>query len=1021
MSKNLKIKKQKAINSKRNPRGLRTTLFLMSVCPFLLLFGIGSVISFTIQRKTNIEKLNGSFMAESDKKVLEFDCCLDATERAVHSISNCILNSIDEKKILSSPEYKKEYMSQLQNIISNFAMTVKDSVSVYFRMNASLYGPTEGLFLTGDTKNGFMSVHPTDISLYSPTEFNHVIWYYLPDWEEKAMWLTPYENANINMHVFSFVEPLYKNGEFLGVVGIDLNMATLKGLADDIKTPSMSALLLGKDYEYIYYTEGQFHSESADASIDILGLRQVIENGSEASVYKVFWDGQQRLCVFRQLRNDMKLILLLPKAFVTASSHSLLVKLILLLIICIILCIFLIRFGIIKIVAPVNELSQASSRLSRGEFKVRINYKSANELGALANNMRKMAVQLDEYVDYISEQRQSEREAKESAINASKAKSNFLANMSHEIRTPINAVLGMNEMILRESKKDDIRTYALNIKSAGNTLLALVNDVLDFSKIESGKLELIKDTYDLSSIIIDLISIISERIEKNGLEFKLNINKDIPSVLNGDSAKLKQCILNLLTNAVKYTQKGSVTLSLDYKEIPYSDGKKINLLVKVADTGIGIKKEDLEKLFQPFERIEENRNRTVEGTGLGMNIVQKTLEVMDTKLEVQSEYGAGSVFSFSVVQDVISTEPVGDIVEKINESSHSQEVYKEKLFAPDARLLFIDDTVMNLEVVKGLLKNTKIKLDCVLSGEEGLECVRKNVYDIIFIDHRMPKMDGLETLDAMKVMPDNKSAGKPCVVLTANAINGAKEMYLGAGFTDYLSKPVSPDKLEEMIIKYLPAALLKEPLDSESEDEAAEEEKEKKLPEIDGIDMATAKTYCGSEELMVKMFGLFQSSIQKNADELQKLLDEEDVTQYKIKVHALKSSARTIGATQLSEMALALETAAGENKLEQLKSDTPALLSFYRSYADRLLVFAPREEKASDNKKDKALSKKEIKKYLADLGQGCDNFDLDSLENIVGELQMNELPADFKETFKTIREFVKEVDFEGLSAFLKTL
>lgn len=1031
MKQKIKSKKKKSFHS------LRTTLFLMCMGPQLLVFALGAGISLRIQKKSNSEVSQVNFNHEADRKAAEFNEYFDSTVRAVNVTAEYILNSIDENKIVSDPEYKKEYMESLEQVMSKFARTSKGAVSAYFRMELNAFGPEEGIFMVGTNKKGYKIVHPTDLSLYAPTDIKHVGWYYLPVWEEKAVWIPPYENSNINMYVFSYVMPIYKDSILLGVVGIDLNMATLKSLTSELSYENMSAMILTKTSDLIFYNSSQKFSQSVEAVVDLREMKSFLDNGKQSEIYEVMWDGQERYSMYRELSNGMKFVLLLPKSVLKNKEIITLVWFAVIFVVMAFFGFLIFRYGIIHIMKPVNELTEASYRLSRGEFGIPVNYHSNNELGILSHNIRKMASQLNEYIEYIREQAKREREAKEVAINASKAKSNFLANMSHEIRTPINAVLGMNEMILRETLRDDIRTYSLNIKNAGKALLALVNDVLDFSKIESGKIELVQDTYDLSSMLMDLISTISERIEKNGLEFKLNINKEIPSKLFGDSAKLKQCILNLLTNAVKYTQKGAVTFTVDYREIPYSDGKKIALQVKITDTGIGIKEEDLEKLFLPFERIEENRNRTVEGTGLGLNIVQRILEVMDSKLEVKSEYGSGSTFSFSVVQDVVALIPLGDIMKKYKEKVLSMEGYKETLFAPDARILFIDDTVMNLEVVKGLLKKTLIKIDAVLSGQEGLELVRQNEYDIIFIDHRMPIMDGLETLDSMKSMKDNKSAGKPCIALTANAISGAREMYLQAGFTDYLSKPVSPDKLEEMIREYLPAEKLRESLDglgqSDEGSAAADalgmstsdrgEQIKNPLPEVDGIDLNLARTYCGSDELMLKMFALFHSSAAKGADEIESLWKKGDLAAYRVKVHALKSSARTIGANKLSQMALALEMAAADSNMETINSDTPALLEQYKSLADSLLVYdstAFSQEKSPEDS-HAPFNEADVKKCLEDFKKACEDFDLDLLENTVGELQMHELPAAFVEDFKKIREFVRDVDFEGLAAFLKEL
>ena len=392
------------------------------------------------------------------------------------------------------------------------------------------------------------------------------------------------------------------------------------------------------------------------------------------------------------------------------------------------------------------------------------------------------------------------------AQRANKAKSDFLANMSHDIRTPINAVLGMNEMVLRESGDENIIAYSENIRTAGNTLLGLINDILDFSKIESGKLDLIPVDYDLASVLNDLVNMIQTRADAKGLALRLEIDENIPKLLHGDEIRIKQIITNILTNAVKYTEKGSVTFSMGFEHIP-DDVTGIMLKVAISDTGIGIRQEDIPKLFTEFERIEESRNRSIEGTELGMNITQRLLALMGSSLDVQSEYGKGSVFSFAVKQQVVKWEPVGDYEEAFRRSVAGRKKYRERFTAPDANILVIDDTPMNLQVFKSLLKATLVRIDTAESGDEGLALARKNRYDIIFIDHMMPHKDGIETLEELKA-GDGINSDTPTVCLTANAISGAREQYLAAGFDDYLTKPIESEKLERMIMEYLPGEKL---------------------------------------------------------------------------------------------------------------------------------------------------------------------------------------------------------------------
>ncbi|MCR5446787.1 MAG: response regulator [Schwartzia sp.] len=418
-----------------------------------------------------------------------------------------------------------------------------------------------------------------------------------------------------------------------------------------------------------------------------------------------------------------------------------------------------------------------------------------------------------------SNKKLAEAAQKEQAANV--AKSQFLSNMSHEIRTPINAIMGMNEMICREAGAPNIREYAENIRTASSSLLGIINDILDFSKIEAGKIEIIPVEYEISSLLNDLVNMVKTRADKKGLALHVKASSELPTLLYGDEIRLKQVITNILTNAVKYTEEGSVTLSISFEK---TDDKTIRLKVSVEDTGIGIKSEDLKKLYNPFERIEEKRNRTIEGTGLGMNITKRLLELMDSHLEVESVYGKGSKFSFTVTQPVIDWTPIGDFENAFRRAVVRQKVYKERFTAPNAKVLVVDDTAMNITVIKGLLKTTQVQLSDANSGREALALTDTTQFDIIFLDHRMPDMEGVETLEAIRAQTNWKNKETPVICLTANAISGAREWYLARGFTDYITKPVDSDHLEAMLIKYLPEELV-----SLSEDnEAAENNVENK-------------------------------------------------------------------------------------------------------------------------------------------------------------------------------------------------
>ncbi len=376
---------------------------------------------------------------------------------------------------------------------------------------------------------------------------------------------------------------------------------------------------------------------------------------------------------------------------------------------------------------------------------------------------------------------------------ASEAKSRFLANMSHEIRTPINSIIGFNEMILRESGDETINEYATDVKNAAEALLLLINDVLDFSRIEAGKVEIIPVEYDLYKFIDNCLGMVTSRAEAKGLSMFKNIDRSLPHILYGDSGRIQQILINLISNAIKYTEKGTVTLSVSGKV----SKDKVMLSFAVKDTGIGIKDEDIERIYNAFDRLEEKRNKNVEGTGLGLNITTNLLELMGSKLKVTSKYGVGSEFSFDIEQRIIRS---------AGEDSDVQVNKYEKLKfrAPLAKTLVVDDNKVNLKLVKSLLKQTEIQVELAESGARCIEMLKEGSYDIILMDHMMPEMDGIETFNRIREEGLIDTSKCTVIALTANAISGAREEYLKNGFADYLSKPIKPEELDKLLLKYIP-------------------------------------------------------------------------------------------------------------------------------------------------------------------------------------------------------------------------
>ena len=446
---------------------------------------------------------------------------------------------------------------------------------------------------------------------------------------------------------------------------------------------------------------------------------------------------------------------------------------------------------------------------------------------------------------------------------ANRAKSDFLAKMSHEIRTPINAVIGMNEMILRESTETEVQKYAYDIKSSANTLLSIINEILDASKIESGKLEIIPVNYEISSLFYDLYNMIDLKAKKKGLKLIFDIDPNIPIGYYGDDIRIRQVLVNLLTNAVKYTHEGTVTMTVRAN----IEGEKAVLHYSVKDTGIGIKDEDLGKLFAQFERIEESRNRHIEGTGLGMNIAMQLLVLMGSDLKVQSEYGKGSEFYFDIEQSITNSEPLGDFNERINQAAKAYS-YDVSYIAPNARLLVVDDNEINRKVVRGLLKQTQIQISEAGSGKECIEIMEQQDFDLIFLDCMMPIMDGVETFHILKER--NLCGSTPVIMLTANAVVGAREQYLAEGFSDYLTKPIIPDKLDKMILKYLPEELIEK---GDYIKEVKESKSEESLLQLDEFDFEYAMSLLNSKEILEKTLFDFYNMLGNLPSKLEGLYD----------------------------------------------------------------------------------------------------------------------------------------------------
>lgn len=533
---------------------------------------------------------------------------------------------------------------------------------------------------------------------------------------------------------------------------------------------------------------------------------------------------------------------------------------------------------------------------------------------------------------------------------ANNAKSDFLANMSHEIRTPMNAITGFAELCLKEKNY----CYAADIKTAAKSLISIINDILDISKIEAGKLELVPSVYDTANMLNDVISIIYVQLgKKKNLDFKIDVDRRIPRKMYGDEVRLKQILINLLGNAVKFTSEGFIGLSV--RELSRV-GDGVSLMFKISDSGLGIRKEDISKLFENFQQVDTRKNRKIEGSGLGLPISKNLAEKMNGSITVESEYGKGSVFTVILVQKISDPSPIP----KSAAGSVHAPVSEEKprtLYAPEAHVLVVDDNKVNLNVTARLLTTYGIKAELADSGGKAIEMINSAYYDLVFMDHMMPELDGVDTTKMIRSQNDAYSKELPIIALTANAVSGAREMFLESGFNDFISKPIQLPLLEKILEAWLPEQMVKysetgvkavhadvsdilTPADTAPAE--ADEEDDIVIP---NVDVKAGLSLCGGNvDAYLAILKTFMETAAESMLRIETCAHSRDYKNYTTEVHGLKSSALAIGAAGLSEMAKNLEQAGKEENYKQIADDTPALIARFSEIAENIKPLVETEE-----------------------------------------------------------------------------
>ena len=632
-----------------------------------------------------------------------------------------------------------------------------------------------------------------------------------------------------------------------------------------------------------------------------------------------------------------------------------------------------------------------------------------------------MLIKRQQRMQMMVEQKAQEAEA------AAQAKEDFLANMSHEIRTPMNAITGMVELALRsDALPDQEKEYLYNIRAAGDELVSIIDDILDVTKISSGTLEITEEEYEITSLVHDVTNAIQIMLEEKQVALLVDVSPNIPSRLRGDDVRIKQVMMNLLSNAAKYTEKGTIRLEVESTPVSGEDNM-VELKVSVTDTGIGIAQEQLKDLFTKFRQADSSKTRLMGGSGFGLVISKKLVDLMRGTILAKSVLGKGSEFVFTVKQEVIDarpcieTDPQTVLQPAVKQEKRSitraqgrkKEERQTSFTAPDAKILLVDDNKVNLKVAEGLLRPYMMHIETADSGKQAINMIQSRIYDLVFMDHMMPQMDGVEATKIIRSMEDERSRTMPIIALSANAVRGAREMFLEAGMNDFVPKPIEMRIMDRTLRKWLPNNKIlsnRYSEETDSKEETAFSTADSPSWQMEGIDISVGMKYSGGDEnLYREILSDYMDSIEEKADIIEKAVEESDLETYTIEVHSLKSTSKSIGAMELSELALDLESSGKNSEWGPIIARTPTLLEMYRKLYQ---VIMPYHTVMQETGEKEPVNHKELIELMDQLLESIDAYDSIRGEEIIGELSKYDYTDRWNNYMKEAADAMSGFDYD---------